>query len=431
MSHSKSMNSQGLCRALLAIKQGQCSATDIINAYFDRIDAREDKVGTWQYRLSREDFLQHYRQHQAFYEQSLLKGLPVGVKDIIDTEDMPTEMGSIIHRGRRPVDDASCVSLLRDAGAIVLGKTVTTEFAYFKPGKTANPRDLQRTPGGSSSGSAAAVADGMVPVALGSQTAASVIRPAAYCGAVGYVGSRGEFSLRGIQPLAQSLDSLGLFSRRVEDIALMRSILLRREAVPPACEPTAPRQVLVCAGEQIGECEPEMQRAVERITERLQQQGVETVLLEDGMFLRTLVEHHQLIMAYEVARNLVKESQHPESLSEQLNELISTGLALDHDAYRRSLDEVDRLKKSLWSRYPHIDVILAPAAPGIAPCGQQKTGAPHMSRPWQVMGLPVITLPGLVSEQALPLGVQLIGRAHDDDALLGIANWLEPMLADV
>jgi Asp-tRNA(Asn)/Glu-tRNA(Gln) amidotransferase A subunit family amidase len=127
----------------------------------------------------------------------------------------------------------------------------------------------------------------------------------------------------------------------------------------------------------------------------------------------------------------VKESQHPESLSEQLNELISTGLALDHDAYRRSLDEVDRLKKSLWSRYPHIDVILAPAAPGIAPCGQQKTGAPHMSRPWQVMGLPVITLPGLVSEQALPLGVQLIGRAHDDDALLGIANWLEPMLADV
>lgn len=192
MNQNNSLNTLGLRQALLAIDQGRCTAEDIINACFDRIEAREDAVGAWAFRLTREEYLQHYRENREFYAASVLKGLPVGVKDIIDTADMPTEMGSAIHQGRQPVDDASCVALIRQAGGMVLGKTVTTEFAYFKPGKTANPRDLERTPGGSSSGSAAAVADWMLPLALGSQTAASVVRPAAYCGVLGYVGSRGS-----------------------------------------------------------------------------------------------------------------------------------------------------------------------------------------------------------------------------------------------
>src|SRR5690554_2014153 len=258
MNNNKPAHFTSLTQALQLIESGQSSTEAILQACLERIEEREPEVGAWQYRLDTRACLELYRANRAFYDNSLLKGLPIGIKDIIDTADMPTEMGSPIHTGRRPVDDASCVALLRQAGGIILGKTVTTEFAYFKPGKTANPRDLTRTPGGSSSGSAAAVADGMVPVALGSQTAASVIRPAAYCGTVGYVGTRGEFSLRGIQPLGQSLDSLGLFSRRVEDIELLRAVLLRQPDPLAVTEPLVPRQVLFCRGDAAGEIDPDM-----------------------------------------------------------------------------------------------------------------------------------------------------------------------------
>lgn len=430
MSNDNPLNLLGLRQALSAIERGECSALEIIECCFARIDAREAQVGAWQYRLSRERYLQQYRQDQDFYQQSPLRGLPVGIKDIIDTAEMPTEMGSPLHRGRQPVDDASCVALLRAAGGIVLGKTVTTEFAYFKPGKTANPRDLQRTPGGSSSGSAAAVADAMVPIALGSQTAASVIRPAAYCGTVGYVGSRGEFSLRGVQPLAQSLDSLGLLARRVEDIELVRSLLLRQPQPLQLTDAQKPKRVLICSGERIGDTDPAMQAAIERVGTLLEAQGVETVQFDDEVQLKQMVEHHQLIMAYEVARNLVYESQHLGALSEPLRELIGLGLAMERDLYLASLRAAVDTCTALWARYTEVDAILAPAAPGVAPLGRDRTGAPHMSRPWQAMGLPVVSLPGLVDEQALPLGVQLIGRPHSDGDLLRIARWLEVCLEE-
>ncbi|MBV1789985.1 amidase [Marinobacterium sp. D7] len=430
MSNEKPLNYFGLRQALLAIERGECSALDIIERCFDRIDAREAQVGAWQHRLGRDAYLQQYDQHQAFYRQSPLQGLPLGIKDIIDTAEMPTEMGSPIHRGRQPVDDASCVALLKAAGGILLGKTVTTEFAYFKPGKTANPRDLQRTPGGSSSGSAAAVADAMVPIALGSQTAASVIRPAAYCGAVGYVGSRGEFSLRGVQPLAQSLDSLGLMARRVEDIELVRALLLRQSQPLQLADARKPKRVLICPGERIGDTDPAMQTAIERVGTLLEAQGVATVLFDDEVLLKRLVEHHQVIMAYEVARNLVHESQHLDALSEPLRELIGLGLATERDLYLGSLRAAADTCTALWARYTEVDAILAPAAPGVAPLGRGKTGAPHMSRPWQAMGLPVVSLPGLVDEQALPLGIQLIGRPHSDSDLLSTARWLEGCIAE-
>jgi len=193
---NQAINNATLLDILQAISNKVITTEQVINAFYDRIDEREADVGAWQSRHSREDVLAEYHSKRAFYDHSPLKGLPVGIKDIIDTADLPTAMGSTIHAQRQPIEDASCVTLIRDAGGIILGKTVTTEFAYFKPGKTANPANLGHTPGGSSSGSAAAVADNM-PLALGSQTAASVIRPAAYCGTAGYVGSRGEFSLRG------------------------------------------------------------------------------------------------------------------------------------------------------------------------------------------------------------------------------------------
>ncbi len=182
MGQSSPLNFLSLQQMLQAIEQQQCSATDIINACFDRLESRESEVGAWQYRLSREAYLQHYRAQQSFYQQSLLKGLPVGIKDVFDTADMPTEMGSVIHKGRQPAEDASCVTHIRQAGGIILGKTVTTEFAFFQPGKTANPRDLQRTPGGSSSGSAAAVADGMVkPAAINSSRMMQYLQSLSCC----------------------------------------------------------------------------------------------------------------------------------------------------------------------------------------------------------------------------------------------------------
>ncbi len=424
----KTLNTLGLKQALQAIENHECTAPEIIAACYDRIEAREPEVGAWQYNLTREQYLQLYSSNQAFYEQSPLKGLPVGIKDIIDTADMPTEMGSPIHEGRQPVDDASCVALIRQAGGIVLGKTVTTEFAYFKPGKTANPRDLSRTPGGSSSGSAAAVADAMVPVSLGSQTAASVIRPAAYCGAVGYVGTRGTFSLRGVQPLAQSLDSLGLMARRVEDVALMRALLLRDSNPLAAAPVTRPKRVLLAMGERIGETDSAMQEALAGLVQRMQEQGVEVVELGQGVRLDEMVAHHQSIMSYEVARNLAIESANPELLSEPLSELIENGLNLSREAYLRSLAIADATAESLWQPHQDADVILAPAAPGVAPEGHGKTGAPHMSRPWQAMGLPVVNVPVLEDEQGLPLGVQLIGRRQSDDTLLGYAGWLVKLM---
>ena len=415
-----------LTSALAAINNGETTALALINQYFDRIDAREADVGAWQFRLSREEYLAQYQQQRGFYEASLLKGLPVAIKDIIDTASMPTEMGSPIHKGRMPAEDATCVELLKRAGAIVLGKTVTTEFAYFKPGKTRNPADLNRTPGGSSSGSAAAVADGMVPMALGSQTAASVIRPAAYCGTLGYVGSRGEYSLRGGQPLAQSLDSLGLFARQVSDLQLMRAVLLRS----PVSELTSikPRRIVVCRGDQVGETDPAMAAAIERVCEILRQQDIEVVTLDDQHRIQQLVTHHGQIMAWEVCRNLARESRYTDLLSAPLQALMETGLTMPREEYLQSLEAADANRDWLWQTCAEADAILAPAAPGVAPLGHDKTGAPHMSRPWQAMGLPVITLPGQTDEAGLPLGIQLIGRARADDRLLAVARWLQPLL---
>jgi len=422
------LNEMGLCQMLRAIEEGACTTEAVIHACFDRIEAREPDVGAWQVKRSRDEYLAYYQADKAFFDRSLLKGLPLGVKDIIDTQEMPTEMGSSIHTGRQPIEDATCVTLIRAAGGIVLGKTVTTEFAYFKPGKTKNPADLERTPGGSSSGSAAAIVDNMVPMSLGSQTAASVIRPAAYCGAIGYVGSRGEFSLRGGQPLAQSLDSLGLFARYVEDIQLLRAILLRQPASIKPSAALAPKCVLVCHGELVGDTSPAMENATQKAIEILKAQGVKVIELDADNRIKDMVNHHINIMAWEVCRNLAIESFHQDQLSDPLAALMDQGLSMDRASYFTSLDATQTCRDWLWRYAPEADVILAPAAPDIAPLGHAATGAPHMSRPWQAMGLPVINVPGMTDKNGVPLGLQLIGKVREDDDLLGHASWFKELL---
>lgn len=416
------LNQLSLRQALTEIEQGNISTIDLIDACYDRIESREELVGAWHFLLPREQFVKQYEAKRDFYDASRLKGLPVGIKDIIDTATMPTEMGSQIHIGRQPLADASCVTLLQSAGAIVPGKTVTTEFAYFKPGKTANPRGIECTPGGSSSGSAAAVSDCMVPVALGSQTAASVIRPAAFCGAVGYVGTRGEYSLRGIQPLAQSLDSLGILARSVDDVVLMRSVLLSREESKHS---TKPQRILICPGANIGETEPAMEQAMEQVAGLLQQQGVLTDVLDSCDLLKRLVTHHHQILAYEAFRNLNEEAQQLDKVSPQFRDLMLLGQELSHAEYLNSLETVRKIGYWLWTNHSEFDAILAPAAPGAAPQGHESTGQPHMSRPWQALGLPVVTVPGFTDSKGMPLGIQLIGRARQDDRLLAMAEWFQ------
>ncbi|MDI3325196.1 amidase [Pontibacterium granulatum] len=412
-----------LSAMLAAIKQGEQDTETLINACFDAVDQREAELNAWQFLRSRQQVLQTYRDNRTFYDRSPLKGLPVGIKDIIDTAEMPTELGSPIHRGRRPHDDATCVVRLKQAGAIIMGKTVTTEFAYFKPGDTVNPHDPRRTPGGSSSGSAAAVAAGMVPLALGSQTAASVIRPAAFCGISGYVCTRGELSLRGVQPLAQSLDALGILSRSAQDASLVRTLLLGQSAA--AIAPVKPKSVLLCLGSAIGETDPAMTEALIALSRELRVQGIEIQQLHSCDLLKRLVALHHQILAFEARRNLAYEAAHPEQLSEPFRELMVHGDQISYAEYLDALASIRKIGVWLWKQHAEADLILAPSAPGVAPLGTERTGLPHMSRPWQALGLPVINLPGARDSEGLPLGLQLVGRPHDDERLLAVAAWIE------
>ena len=416
---------QPLHRLLHALNTGDASLPEIVTSFYQRIGTREPLVQAWQYLIDEEDYLAEYESNKAFYQASPLKGLPFAVKDVIDTAGIPTSMGSAIHAERIPNMDASCVTAMKAAGGILMGKTVTTEFAYFQAGKTNHPHDAERTPGGSSSGSAAAVADYMVPIAFGTQTAASVIRPASFCGCVGYVGSRGEFSLRNIQPLAQSLDSLGIISNHVLDTQLIRDVLLQKSlqvavvAVKPALN------FAVLDGQNLGEVSVEMLEALAQCQQTLLSHGHTQVAFPFAAEAVELTALHGQIMAFEVARNLVFEQQHT-GLSEHMQGLLHTGLALSYAEYIAALARVEAIKQILlqWMDEQKIDVILAPAAAGIAPLKTAGTGAPFMSRAWQVLGLPTVSLP-LAYHQKMPLGLQLIAQPHADDVLLQQARYVQ------
>ncbi len=416
---------QPLHRLLHALNTGDASLPEIVTSFYQRIATREPLVQAWQYLIDEEDYLAEYESNKAFYQASPLKGLPFAVKDVIDTAGIPTSMGSAIHAERIPSMDASCVTAMKAAGGILMGKTVTTEFAYFQAGKTNHPHDAERTPGGSSSGSAAAVADYMVPIAFGTQTAASVIRPASFCGCVGYVGSRGEFSLRNIQPLAQSLDSLGIISNHVLDTQLIRDVLLQKslQAAVVAAKPALNFAVL--DGQNLGEVSVEMLEALAQCQQTLLGHGHTQVAFPFAAEAMELTALHGQIMAFEVARNLVFEQQHT-GLSEHMQGLLHTGLALSYGEYIAALARVEAIKQILlqWMGEQKIDVILAPAAAGIAPLKTTGTGAPFMSRAWQVLGLPTVSLP-LAYHQKMPLGLQLIAQPHADDVLLQQARYVQ------
>ncbi|MGX9882565.1 amidase [Streptomyces sp. NPDC002276] len=349
-----------------------------------------------------------------------LRGVPFGVKDIFDVAGLPTECGSPLRRGRIAVHDAWLVERLRLAGAVPLGKTVTTEFAYFQPGPTRNPHDPTHTPGGSSSGSAAAVAAGVVPLALGSQTAGSLTRPASFCGVAGYVPPVGAWPTTGITGLSETLDAPGLLASRVDELAVaVRAVDGSRSEVPGAV------RVLVWTGAELADIDPALLDALRNTVRALAADGAETDDLAGRVRTPELAETHATVMAYEAARSLAAEAEHPESLSRHLNDLLARGRETPVDEYRAALAVRHEARTRILELLDHADVILGPAAPGPAPHGLGSTGTPVLSRPWQLLGLPVVTVPGHRDPHGMPLGLQLIGHPARVGRLLGIARRVE------
>ncbi|MFJ7213716.1 amidase [Amycolatopsis sp. NPDC098790] len=347
-----------------------------------------------------------------------LGGVPLAVKDIIDLAGLPTRCGSALRTDAPPAaSDAAIVEQWRRAGAVPIGKTVTTEFAFFSPGPTANPAAPGHTPGGSSSGSAAAVAAGHVPLALGSQTAGSVTRPASFCGVAALVMSRGRIPVDGVTGLSPSLDSHGLLAATTSDTALAWSALTGDPEVPPR-----PPRLLVWHGG--GEVRP----AVEAVAARLGSAGAVVEEFPDPGLVASLTAAHPVVMAYEAARERAAELAVADRLSEQLANLLRTGAAMPREDYEQAQAMIAAGGRRLAELCASYDAVLAPAAPGPAPAGLSATGDPVMSRPWQALGLPVATVPGLRSDGGLPLGIQLVGRVREEAALLGAARWVEGRL---
>jgi amidase len=378
--------------AIAELGSGTLTAEALVRACLDRAEERRDvKAWIW---LDPEVALAQARAADRAGRPGLLAGLPIGVKDIIDTADMPTGHGSPIYRGNRPFADAACVALLRMAGGTIMGKTVTTEFANRFPGATVNPHNPAHTPGGSSSGSAAAVADFQVPVALGTQTGGSVIRPSAFCGVIGYKPSFGEFSRSGIKLQCHNLDTLGIICRSLDDLALLRAALVAGPARPVDHAADAPR-IGICRTPAWAKADPATQALIE------------------------------------AARNYAYEyDMHNEMVSQVLRDTVLTpGRELPLAAYVEALETAEAFRRHIDDIFRDVDVLVTPSAAGEAPEGLGSTGDPSFNSIWTLAWTPCLTLPAGKGPSGLPLGIQLVGSRCRDEALVDAAAWVEARLA--
>jgi amidase len=401
----------GVAKALALLSRRELSAEELVRQCLARIEEREPVVQAWE-ALDAEGALREARRIDGLRERPLLCGLPVGIKDLIDTADFPAAYGSPIYRGHRPARDAACVRALREAGAIVLGKTVTTEFAVYTPGKTRNPRDPSRTPGGSSSGSAAAVADGMVPFALGSQTAGSVVRPASFCGVIGWKPAFGAVSLEGVRALAPSLDTLGFFVRELDDVPLVLAALT---GVQPRPAPP-PRRFGLCRTELWDRAEAGTRQAVERAADQI---AAGDAVIVDVDLPPGLADAQIAIMGAEAAAALGGEPQ--QRLSARLREFLDQGRAVTPERLRAARDLAEHGRRKLAEAFASVDAIITPAAVGEAPVGLGATGDPALARIWTLLGAPCASLPVLSGTSGLPVGLQVV--AASDDTLLAAAAY--------
>ncbi|MCW5692087.1 MAG: amidase [Pseudolabrys sp.] len=420
------------------IANGDFSSEEYVGACLDRIAAIDGEVHAFVH-LDPDAALAQAREVDERRRNGqpigLLHGIPVAIKDIFDTADYPTECGTAVLKGRQPMQDSAVAARLREAGAVIIGKTVTTECAYFSPGPTRNPHDLTRTPGGSSSGSAAAVAAAMVPLAVGSQTNGSVIRPAAFCGVYGVKPSHGLISRAGALMLSRTLDHVGVMARSLADAALILEVLAGYDAADADTRPVASPDYL----EQVAEpppvpprlafvrtpawdkADPATHAAFSELAASLGEQVSEIDLPDD--YAAAWDDHH-VIMATDMAHNLDPLLQRGgDVLSQQLRDLMTEGRSFSAVRYLQARQNGKAYATGIGKLFDEFDAILTPSTPGVAPVGEA-TGSPAFNTLWSLTGLPAVTLPLLNGEGGMPLGVQLVGATRDDARLLRTANWL-------
>jgi aspartyl-tRNA(Asn)/glutamyl-tRNA(Gln) amidotransferase subunit A len=430
------------CEAAAAIARRELTSEELVAACLARIEALEPEVKAWAF-IDPQHALQQARAADAFAREGKgfgpLHGVPVGIKDVIDTADMPTEGNSALFKDYRPRHDASCVAALRAAGAVILGKTVTTELASSTPGATRNPRNLAHTPGGSSSGSAAAVACAMVPLALGTQTAGSVIRPASFCGVYAMKPTLGLISRHGVILQSHTLDTVGVYGRTAEDLALLADALAVHDPQDPVSiaaarprlldiarsEPPLPPLFAFVRTPAWEQTAPVLREAFAELIAELgaRVEEIEIPSLAQAIECQRIVQSAENAAYYGIFRE-----RKPELLSDGLTERLKSGARIAAQDYIRAVDMRERLYASIEEILTQYSAILAPSSLGPAPKGLGSTGDPVMNGLWTYLGVPCVNVP-LLEADGMPMGVQLIGARRDEGRLLRTARWLARHLA--
>ena len=418
--------------ALEMMQKGEITSEEYVTAFLDHIKNREPDVGAWIF-LDPEMALQQAREadkRRRDKSSGKLNGLPIGIKDIIDTKDMPTENGSLIHKDRRPPEDAHLVKLLRDAGAVIMGKCVTTEFALSAPGKTKNPKDLECTPGGSSSGSAAAVSDYMIPLAIGSQTGGSVLRPASFTGILGLKPTFGTISRSGMSPISERLDHPGIYANSIDDIRLVASVILSYDkkdldmdsnySFRNASNLKKPLKFAFIKGPVWGSGDQDMQ---EKIKQFVDNSNLEIASVELGDDFIEAARCHEIIMNGSISRSLAnyyennKSKLHPFTIAR-----FEAGKSVSTNSYIDAIEKAKKMKQTLSEIFLKFDAIITPAAPGQAPRDLMNTGNAIFNGYWTMLGVPAISLPLLEGKDGLPIGIQVITSWNKEAELLDISK---------
>ncbi len=422
------------------IQDGETTSVALVTAALERIAETDDALKAWVW-LDRDWALEQARAldqlRQSGRALGALHGVPIGLKDIIDTADMPTECGSVALASRQPELDAVLVSRLKAAGAVILGKTATTPFAFMDPAATRNPHNLEYSPGGSSSGSAAAVAAGHIPVAIGTQTNGSVIRPASFCGVYAFKPSAGMIPRTGVLRTSETLDQVGVFARYYEDVALVGDVISEFDPVDPSsfCRPRPRLLNGVCSERPVAPnfvwfempyFDKLSDDSREGMMAVLDAVGGQVERLDASEPFTGLVDSHNIIHYYEIARNLVKiRENHNDTLSPQMSKLLAHGAAISDQDYQEAIELRNGAISYFGSFFNDFDAIITPSAPGEAPLfSAGNTGNPIFSTVWTLCGLPCLNMPVLMSENDMPIGVQLVGGREEDDRLLRMGSWM-------
>ncbi len=425
---SSRLNELSLTQASHLIQSDSIQPQELLADCVSQIERCQDQLAAFT-TFDAERVFDELKKQEKRQLKSPLWGIPVGIKDIMETAGMRTTMGSRIYRKYVPQRDATCVAMLKTAGAIIAGKTETTEFAYYSPGRTRNPHATNHTPGGSSMGSAVAVSQHMVPLALGTQTAGSVIRPAAYCGVTGYKASHGTVSLAGVFGFAQSLDTIGFFVRKVNDLTVVRHTLLGT----PVELPNLPQPIRIgfVKTPHWQMADADQRQLLEQVCDYLADKQFAIDEIEVESEDQSLTQAQMKIMAYEGCRSLCAEYvMHSDKMSEQIKALIKLGHETSFDAYQEAQKISATWRENLQQIFHQYDALITPSAPGEAPRGLDSTGDPIFNRIWTLLKVPCIHLPVGLGYNGLPLGIQLIGPYHQDDRLINVAHQVEKQLAD-